>query len=341
MVPGLAMAGRNMRTLALGLMLGLLATGAAMAQGQGTSVNPTASSVNEQKLLEALKPGSEQPGIGGRITIPDKSASQLIRPGGRDWAGSHQTTLPRLGAVLLLGMLGVIVLFFLVRGRIRLADGFSGNLVQRFGGLDRFAHWLTAMSFIALGLTGLNLTFGRSVLLPFVGPELFAALSQAGKFVHNYVSFAFVAGLVLMFVLWIKDNFPHPRDIVWLAKGGGIIGSAHPPAGRFNFGQKLIFWSVIVIGGAIAYTGYILMFPFQLADLAGLQWAGWMHGLLGIVLIAIILGHIYIGSLGMQGAFSAMGSGKVDENWARAHHSVWADKVIGKAGKNKSPAPAE
>jgi formate dehydrogenase subunit gamma len=318
-----------------------------LAQGQPSSVNPTASSVNEQKLLEALKPGTT-PGsaqsVGGRVSIPDKDSARLIQPAGLEFRAFHQGTLPKVGAYAILGMIVLVAVFFLVRGRVRLSEGFSGRTVLRFGSIERFTHWLTAVSFILLGLSGLNLTFGKTLVLPYVAPETFTWATQLGKLVHNYVSFAFALGLVLMFVLWIKDNFPHPRDIGWLARGGGLIGNSHPPAGRFNFGQKLIFWSVIFGGGGLSVSGYVLMFPFQVTDIAGMQLAGIVHGVLGVVLVAIIVAHVYIGSLGMEGAFSAMGTGKVDVNWAKEHHSVWAEKVVAReteATRQPRPAPAE
>ena len=335
------------------LVLGLLST-SAHAQGQPTMVNPEASSVNEQKLLEALKPGAGAPTtINGRVSIPDKKSGNLIQPAGQDWRAFHEGTLHRVGYFAIFGMLTLLGIYFAIRGRVRISGGFSGQMIERFGGLDRFAHWLTSISFLVLGLSGLNLTFGKSIVLPLVGPELFTAITQAGKVAHNYVSFAFVLGLVLMFLLWVKDNFPHPRDIIWIVKGGGLIGNAHPAAGRFNFGQKLIFWSVILGGAGLSVTGFALMFPFQFPvigalqfnDVGGMQFANVIHGLIGVVLVAIIIAHVYIGTLGMEGAFSAMGSGKVDANWAREHHSVWADKVLGPeepaAKRHPAAAPAE
>ena len=331
---------RTLRIGLLALVVSTLAIAGAHAQGQPTRVNPTADSVNEQRLLEALKPGNvgTTEAVKGRVSIPDKTSGNLIQPAGRDWRELQQT-VARVGAYAILGMIGLLAIFFLMRGRIRVSSGFSGRLIERFGSIERFAHWLAAVSFIVLGLSGLNLTFGKSLLLPLIGPEAFTTVSQAGKIAHNYVSFAFVLGIVLMFVMWVKDNFPHPRDIVWLAKGGGIIGKAHPPAGRFNFGQKLIFWSVILGGAGLSVTGYILMFPFQFADLAGMQLAGIVHGLIGVVLVAIIIAHIYIGTLGMEGAFDAMGTGKVDVNWAKEHHSVWAEKVEAHATSALEPTP--
>ncbi len=304
---------------------------------QPAKVNPTESSVKEQQLLDALRQ-AQGGSISGRVTIPDQRSAQLIVPGNQDWRAFHQGTLRTVGTAAILGTLALLALFFAIKGRIRIASGWSGKMVTRFGGLDRFAHWLTAVSFILLGLTGLNLTFGKSLLLPLIGASAFTNLSMLGKMVHNYVSFAFALGLILMFVLWVKDNFPHPRDFVWLAKGGGILGKTHPPAGRFNFGQKLIFWAVILGGAGISWSGYLLMFPFQFADLAGMQFAAMVHGLLSVLLIAVILGHIYIGSLGMEGAFSAMGTGEVDLNWAREHHSVWAEKLSSGSGGRAAPA---
>lgn len=314
----------------------LLAFPAVASAQQPSTVNPTAAAVQEKQLLEALKPNEA---VVGRVSIPDAKLSKLIQPEGRDYRAERDSA-HTIGGYVILAFLAAVALFYLVRGPVKLSHGRSGRTITRFGGLDRFTHWLTATSFLLLALTGLNLAFGRALVLPLVGPDSFTALTQAGKFVHNYVSFAFSAGLVLMFLLWAIDNLPSGRDLSWFAQGGGLVGNAHPPADRFNGGQKLIFWSVVGLGGAIAVTGYILMFPFQGTTIFDLQWANIWHGLLGLILFGIIVGHIYIGSLGMEGAFAAMGSGEVDENWAREHHSVWVDKVAKKSGSGKV-APAE
>lgn len=330
--------GAHMAALAA-LVIALLAAWPAgvMAQGQPGSVNPTANAVNEKQLLDALKPGQ---GISGRASIPDTRASRLEQPDGRVFREQRDASA-RTGGLAILGVLGLLVVFYLVRGKVRISSGPSGRTVTRFGFVDRFAHWLTATSFILLALTGLNITFGRGFVLPVIGPAAFTSLSEMGKFVHNYVSFAFVLGLVLMLLLWVKDNFPALRDIRWFLQGGGLIGLGHPPAARFNAGQKLIFWSVILVGGAIAITGYMLMFPFQFSTtIFDMQWANVWHGFLGLLLTAVIMAHIYIGSVGMEGAFDAMGSGEVDQNWAREHHSIWAEKVLSKSSDGRV-APAE
>lgn len=334
------------RAAALAIVIALcFAALPASAQAPGSKlVNPTAESVKEEQLLKELQR------IEGRITIPDKRERVLIQPAGQSWREFRQTTLPRTGAIAILGMTGLLLLFLLVRGRIRVENGLSGQTIERFNGTERFAHWLTATSFVVLAITGLNVTFGRDYLLPLIGAETFTFLSQWAKYLHNYMSFAFLLGLVMIFVLWVFYNFPSARDLRWIAEGGGIIGSKHPPAAKFNAGQKLVFWITILGGLALAITGYMLMFPFYSlpsttltelnTSIDAIQTAQVIHGLVGLIMIAIILAHIYIGTIGMKGAFWSMGTGQVDVNWARQHHSVWAEKVVGKQGAGGA-MPAE
>jgi formate dehydrogenase subunit gamma len=337
---------RLFRHLVAMLALTLMFATDAGAQ-QPNSVNPTASSVKEQQLLDALKPSM---GLSGRITIPDQRAGTLIQPAGQDFRTTHEVTLPRVGTIAILGMLGLLAVFYMMRGKIRVTEGLSGHTIQRFGSMERFAHWMTAVSFILLALSGLNLTFGKRLVLPLIGPEAFTWLTLMGKYIHNYVSFAFALGVLMMFLMWVKDNIPLPRDITWLKQGGGLIGTNHPAAGRFNGGQKLIFWSVVLGGAGLAFTGYNLMFPFQYeTNVAGMQWMGVLHGFIAVIMTAIIIAHIYIGSVGMEGAFDAMGKGQVDVNWAKEHHSLWVEKVAmtnpdvitGPGQGHRRPQPAE
>ena len=264
----------------------------------------------------------------------------------------------------MLGTIGLLALFFVFRGRIRIEAGQSGRSIERFNEIERFAHWLTAVAFVLLALTGLNLLYGRHVILPVLGPDAFAALSLAGKYVHNYVSFAFMAGLVLMFVLWVRHNILNKHDLIWLVQLGGMFTKGvHPPAKKFNAGQKGIFWIVILGGASLAVSGVSLMFPFEfsmfewtfgvlnvfgaalptaLTPLEEMQLSQWWHAIMALIVIAVILGHIYIGSMGMEGAFDAMGTGQVDENWAREHHSLWVAEVKGETGSGGGTAqPAE
>jgi formate dehydrogenase subunit gamma len=333
--------------VACAVLLGVIVALPAFAQ-QPTRVNPTADSVKEQQLLEALKPGNVD-AVQGRISIPDRRAGALIQPAGQDWRVWRQTTLPRIGAATILGMIILVLVFFAVKGRIRVEGGLAGREVVRFGSFERFGHWLTATAFIVLAVTGLNVTYGRQLLLPIVGADAFHGISQMAKYLHNYMSFAFVLGLIIMFVQWVVYNLPMPNDIRWIAQGGGIFGKAHPPAGKFNAGQKLLFWVTIIGGLFLSATGYALMFPYYsapaglegyTATTAGLQSVSMWHGLIAVIMIAVIVGHIYIGTLGMQGAFWSMGNGKVDVNWAKQHHSIWAARVVPKDVQGK-PTPAE
>ncbi|PZW42254.1 formate dehydrogenase gamma subunit [Humitalea rosea] len=269
--------------------------------------------------------------IRGRITIPDSRAANLIQPEGREWREFHNVTLGWIGGIAVLGMLALLVIFYLARGKIRMEGGPSGRTIQRFNWFERANHWMTASTFIILALSGLNITFGRYLLLPLFGPEIFAEATQLGKIAHNYLSFPFALGIVVMFLLWIRDNIPNALDVAWLRAGGGIIGHGHPPADRFNAGQKMIFWITVLGGGLVAASGYLLIFPFFFTGMQGMQLALIVHGILAVLMIAAMLGHIYIGTIGMEGAFDAMGTGQVDYNWARAHHSLWVEKEVVRA----------
>src|SRR4029078_2977711 len=308
---------------------------AAPEQRQPTRVNPTASSVKEQELLKELQK------IQGRTSLPDARTRVLEQPAGRDWRQFHQVTMRWIGTIAILGMLAVLVLFYLIGRMVRSEAGRSGRTLVRFNAFERFVHWMTASCFIVLAVSGLNITFGRELLTRLVGPETFATWSQWAKYAHNYLSFPFTIGVVLMFLMWIAWNFPSGVDFKWIKEGGGVVGNKHPPARRFNAGQKVIYWVVVLGGGAAAVTGYLLMFPFYSTRIARMQLAQMVHGIVGVVFIAVMLAHIYIGTIGMQGAFEAMGKGEVDVNWAQQHHSLWLDKEIEKGRAPRGLSPAE
>lgn len=309
----------NMRkvwaALALGLMLSIANMAPASAQTQ---------QADEAALLRQLKGAP----VAGRVSIPDAKSGVLIQPQGREWRQTLEGPVKSAGGWLLVLTVVAIAAFMGIRGRIKIEHGPSGRTIERFKGIERFAHWLTAICFVILGISGLNISFGKTLLLPVIGPEAFTAFSAFGKLSHNFLSFPFVLGVFLMAVLWIAHNIPNAIDVEWFKQGGGILKKGvHPPAGKFNAGQKLIFWSVVIGSTALAISGYILMFPFYVTDIAGMQLAQLVHAIAGILMVAVILGHIYIGSIGMEGAFDAMGSGQVDTNWAKEHHSLWVKDV--------------
>jgi len=337
----------------------------AAAQGTTSGAQGTTSGVTEDSpagAVEGLVPGNTlggasdtdlwraiRGGVQGKVSIPDRQSGVLIQSEGDSWRAVRNGPVSTYGIWAILGVIAVLAIFFALRGRIRIEAGRSDQTIERFNGLERFAHWLMAGSFVILALTGLNLLYGRYFLPDVIGKPIFAALTAWGKYAHNYLAFAFMAGLVLSFVLWVAHNFPTRTDLNWLLKGGGLFSKhSHPPAEKFNAGQKILFWLVMLGGLSISLSGLSLMFPFELPmfaktfavlNVVGLdlptvlspmqetQLAQVWHSVMALVLIVVIVGHIYIGSIGMEGAFDAMGNGQVDLNWAREHHGLWVEKA--------------
>jgi formate dehydrogenase subunit gamma len=326
----------------------------------------TLGGASDPELWRALRYGEAD--VTSQVRNP--GATLLVQDSGMAWLQFREGPLRVYGGYFLLGVIVLLALFYLIRGRIRIEHGKSGVTIERFKAVERFGHWLLAGSFILLGITGLISLFGRMNLIPLIGKESYAMIALGSKWIHNNVSWAFMLALVMVFVMWVVHNLPSRQDLVWLAKGGGIIGKGHPPAKKFNAGQKLIFWSVIVLGGSISASGLSLLFPFELpmfaatfVKLNALGVPGWFgmeplpeilaphaemqlaqvwHAVVSFILMGIILAHIYIGSLGMEGAYDAMGSGEVDLNWAKEHHSLWVEEVQAKDGKApQSATPAE
>ncbi len=312
-------------------------------------------------------------GIQGTVSIPDKQAGQLVQSEGDNWRAFKNGPIATWGVIGLAGMVILLTLFYLARGRIMVDHGMSGRTITRFRDIERMGHWLLAVSFIILAISGLIITYGKYFILPVLGPAVFAEIARVSKWSHNYVAFAFMVSLVMIFVLWIKENFPNKYDLQWLARGGGMfVKGSHPPSKKFNAGQKILFWLVILGGTLLSLTGIAMLFPFQTSMFAGafailnvfglglptdltplheMQLATAWHTIVALVLIVVVIAHIYIGSIGMEGAFDAMGTGEVDENWAKEHHSIWAKEAIQSRGKArgkgrrkggaKAAAPAE
>ncbi len=321
---------------------------------------------SDPELWRALRFGSADI----TSTYRGPAATTLVQDGGMKWLTFREGPLSTYGAYLMGGTLALLALFYLLRGRIRIDGEKTGRRIERFKAIERFGHWLLAGSFILLGITGLITLFGRKVLIPAFGHEAFSTIAIASKWVHNNVSWAFMIALVMIFVMWVIHNLPDRTDINWLLKGGGIFTKGHPPAKKFNAGQKLIFWSVILLGGSISVSGLALLFPFEMNMFAAtfakmnawgisgalglgelptvlaphqeMQFAQLWHAIVSFVLMAIVLAHIYIGSVGMEGAYDAMGSGQVEEQWAKEHHSLWVEEVQAKQkAAPESATPAE
>lgn len=325
----------------------------------------TLGGASDPELWRALRYGKADISVssGGEV------GKVLVQDGGMAWYQLRNGPIATYGAYLLGGVVALLAVFYVLRGRIALDAPRAGRTVTRFKFIERMAHWVLAGSFILLGLTGLLVKYGREVIVPLLGKETNAWLLLNSKLVHNNVSWAFMLALLVVFFMWVLHNIPNRTDLTWFAQAGGIVGSKHPPAKKFNGGQKIIFWSVIVLGGSISLSGVALLFPFEVqlfaktfalindTGLPGalsmaplpveltpqeeMQLAQSWHVIVSFVLMAIIIAHIYIGSIGMEGAYDAMGSGEVDEAWARQHHSLWLDELEQKrkpAAQDATPA---
>ena len=332
-----------------------------LSSSPGSSVRPPASQKwgAPATLPTTVLPQNSDPtvwglirhGSKGTVTIPNSRAGLLVQSQGQGWRSFRNDELFRFGGWVLLGVIAALAVFFLARGRIKISQGRSGSTLVRFETLERITHWLTAVPFVVLALTGLNLLYGRDLLLPVIGPEAFSAITIGGKWLHNFMAFAFILGLILMVILWVRHNLWDKYDWGWIRAGGGMFSEGvHPPARKFNTGQKVVFWAVILAGASISYSGIALMFPFsmepfaatfallnnfgadlptQLEPIQEMQLLQLWHSIVAIILIGLIFAHIYIGTLGMEGAIDAMWSGDVDENWAREHHAAWVAEMKG------------
>ena len=318
----------------------------------------TSGSSSDAELWRQIRQGGQ-----GTVAGGNSNAGLMIQSQGEEWRQIRNGALPKYSAWAILGILLLLSIFFAIRGRIKIGAGRSGRTITRFTLLERGSHWLLASSFIILALTGLNLVFGKSLLLPLLGPSIFASLTIFGKFVHNYVGFAFMVALVMVAVLWVVHNIPSRHDLIWLLKGGGMVGLGHPPAKKFNAGQKIIFWIVILCGVSISLSGWALLNPFSttmMSDTAALsnsifgtsfatdlgpiqeqQLQTLWHSIMAVFMIVVIIAHIYIGSIGMEGALDAMTSGEVDQNWAMEHHSLWVEEMDEASRVKAKAEPAE
>jgi len=194
--------------------------------------------------------------------------------------------------------------------------------VPRFTLNDRVVHWFTAVNFVVLAVTGLILLYGRAVLIPVFGLNGFAAIASAGKYIHNLFGPIFAVAVVFLIVKFLSGNLPEAGDLKWIRGGGGLLGK-HASCGRYNAGEKIWFWLVAVTGIAVSVTGLVLDFPLFSQTRGVMQLSQAIHAAAAIVFVAGALGHIYIGTLGMEGALESMTQGSVDANWAKAHHDRW------------------
>ena len=302
-----------------------------------------------------VQPGNNAPmwrqvaaGIEGYSSLPKSEAPEagnLIQPfvqypgsrltnAGEAWRQVRNNWLIPYGGSLLLIVVLAIAIFYFSKGPIKTHGAETGRKIERFTPFERAAHWSNAIAFVILGISGVVMAFGKFFLQPVIGGALFGWLAYALKNMHNFAGPLFAVSLVIVFFTFVRDNWPQKGDLNWLLKGGGMISGAEPVSNRFNAGEKVVFWGgVFFLGLVVVSSGSVLdkLLPGLVYERSTMQIAHMVHAVATMMMIVMFMTHIYMGTIGMQGAYQAMKTGYVDETWAKEHHEYWYDDV--KAGK--------
>ncbi|WP_104657148.1 formate dehydrogenase subunit gamma [Ralstonia insidiosa] len=312
-----------------------------------------AKEAQDQKARRAEQPGNNAPvwrevnsDQAHYASIPGLEAGVLIQRTGQKWRLFRNGVITVWGGWLVVLVPLVILGFFLWKGAIPLKETPTGRKIERFTPTERYVHWTMAISFVTLGASGIVMLWGKHFLLPVMGHQLFGWLTYVLKNLHNLIGPLFTVSIIVAFVMWVRDNLPRGIDLQWLLKAGGMFGGGHePPSHRFNAGEKLWFWGGLVLFGLIlSASGWVLdrIVPGVDYYRSTMQLAEIIHAIAAVGMICMSLGHIYMGTIGMEGAYRAMRDGYVDEAWAKEHHELWYDDI--KAGKilaqrSQPPAP--
>jgi formate dehydrogenase subunit gamma len=319
-----------------------LALGAALAiplavtaqQPAAPAATPAAAPAPQAAPVSTNNPPawSDVSGKAQYASVPGRETNVLIQGAGHEWRKLRNGPVTFYGGIVLLIPLAILLVFYLAKGPIKLHDPLTGRQIERFSSVERVAHWTMAISFVVLAITGIVILFGKYILLPLVGHAAFASITTIGKNLHNFVGPLFIFALVIFITLFVKDNIPKSYDSAWLGKFGGMFSGEHVACGKFNAGEKVLFWTlVVVLCTVLSVTGLILNFPNWNQGREAMQLSNLIHGISAILAMAMASFHIYLGSVGMEGALKAMKTGYVDETWAREHHEYWYNEV--KEGK--------
>jgi formate dehydrogenase subunit gamma len=320
---------------------------AAVAQTPTPSATPENSSAAAQAERQAVQPFNNAPvwrevrsASPQTTTVVGRETNVLIQSQGQSWRALRNGQISVIGGWALVVVFLVIATFYWVKGTVALHEPPTGRVVERFTPLDRFIHWSTAITFGILAISGLILLFGKSVLLPLMGHTLFSWLAILGKNLHNFTGPLFSVCIALLFFSFVRDNLPRPGDGQWIRSVGGLFSKHEPPSGKFNAGEKIWFWGgVCVLGLVVSLSGFVLDFPNFNQTRQTMQIAHVLHSVGAVLFMMGAMGHTYMGTIGMAGAYDAMKTGYVDEAWAREHHAYWYDDI--KSGKQQAGQPDE
>ena len=324
---------RFVLSLVVSLFLGLAFAPRAIAQANAPATNgPIYPSAQPAPAWDVA---SEQRHY---ASVPGPEYNRLIQGAGRDWRAVRNGPLTTYGGWLVAVVLAGLFLFYVVKGPVRLHGPETGRTIRRFDGLERATHFAMAASFVLLAITGVIILWGKHLVLPWLGHSAFAAVTAGAKHVHNFAGPVFAASILLGFIVYVKDNIPRAADWAWLRKAGGMFSGREVPSGKFNGGEKAWFWiGLVLLGTALSVTGLLLDFPTF--DRRTLQVSNMVHLGAAVFFIALGLAHAYMGTIGVEGAWRAMREGRVDEAWARQHHSLWYEEVRGQ-GEAAPATPA-
>jgi formate dehydrogenase subunit gamma len=309
-----------------------------------------------------VQPGNNAPiwrlagqGVEGYSSLPKRDAPEagFLMQGMTQYPGSrftnageawrqvrNQYIIPYGGALLVIVALA-IGLFYWRAGAMG-SDVETGKKIERFTYFERAAHWTNAIAFCTLAISGIVMAFGRYFLQPVMGSTLFGWLAYALKNAHNFMGPLFAVSLVIVFFTFLRDNMPSKEDITWLLKGGGLFGGHEVPSHRFNAGEKVVFWGgVFALGLIVVGSGLVLdkLIPGLIYVRETMQISHMVHASAAVLMMAMFMGHIYLGTIGMKGAYQGMKTGYVDEAWAKEHHELWANDIAaGKIPVQRTPA---
>ncbi|HEX7329170.1 MAG TPA: formate dehydrogenase subunit gamma [Casimicrobiaceae bacterium] len=316
----------------------LLAPGVAAAQSP--ALDPAlAAAAKAQQQQQIEQPLNNQPvwkevrsGVPLVTTVTGRETNVLIQSAGQSWRAFRNSWFSVVAGWALVVLVLIIAAYYLVRGTLQLSGKPTGRKVKRFGAWQRSIHWATAITFVILAITGLIILFGKNILLPLIGYTLFSWLAILSKNLHNFVGPLFIICTVLIFFTFVRDNIWRAHDFTWLGRFGGLFSNKEVPSGKFNGGEKLWFWGgVFICGVLVAASGLVLDFPNFNQTRSTMQIADLVHITIATLFMLAGLGHIYMGTIGMAGAYDAMRTGYVDETWAKEHHEYWYNDI--KAGK--------
>lgn len=289
-------------------------------------------------------PKSEAPEAGNLIQRFVQYPGSRWTNGGEAWRQVRNHWLVPYGGSLLLLMVLALGIFYTTKGEIKTHGPDTGRKIERFTPFERAAHWANAIAFVILGVSGVVMAFGKFFLLPIIGGTLFGWLTYLLKNAHNFAGPLFAVSLVVVFLTFVKDNFPQKGDVNWLLKGGGLLGGSEPASNRFNAGEKIVFWGgVFALGLLVVLSGFVLdkIVPGLVYERGTMQIAHMVHAAATVLMMVMFIAHIYLGTIGMQGAYKGMRTGYVDETWAKEHHEWWYDDVkAGKIPAQRSSLPA-